>query len=329
MKTNIQKKLLIPCVFIILISSIFAAEKPLAWPETIDKKIEEILRIKKEAMHFPSMRSENGVLGRRSQALMDELGAMITDPELISKLQANEGRDIKAKIALWASDRKERPDEYARFAKYYVNEPEGDEVIAYFWRKPQGFVTDPDPFAGPERPENSVPRPGTWSPNPVDDEDQKEEFRLILEYHYFVPPTGKQFDRDYYLGQISTALQNIGNYSKSLIVWITDARLAIKAAGDSQLTEFPKGNSTAFVILTSIDSPESFSALALFWKNGLSKGIITKCFERKFGVVNTADSNPDLKEYNSWIGLAKLASLSVDEREFAKWLLSLDPPATK
>lgn len=329
MKTNIQKKVLIPGVFIILISSIFAAEKPLDWPEAVEIKIEEILKIKKEAMKVPSMRSENGVHGKRSETLIAEIGEMITEPEWIQKLKAREGNDIRAKIALWAIDRKNRPDEYNRFAKYYVNEPEGNEVIAYFRRNPQGFVSDPDPFAGPERPENSIPRPGTWSPNPVDDEDQKEEFRLILEYHYFIPPTGKQFDRDYYRGQISTALKNIGNYSKSLITWITDAKLAAKAADDSQLTEFPRGNSTAFVILTSIDSPESFSALALFWKNGLSKGIITKYFERKFGAVNTPDSNPDLKGYNSWIGLAKRASLSVDEREFAKWLLSLDPPATK
>ncbi len=318
-------------ITIILISSIFAAEKPLDWPEAAEIKIEEILKIKTEAMHFPSMRSENGVLGRRSQALMNELGAIINDPELISKIEANEGGDIKAKIALWAYDRKKRPDEYARFAKYYVNEPSRDEAADYYRRihlKSKRKYGD-DPFSPAPKDADFIPRPGTWIPNPVDDEDQKEEFRLILEYHYFIPPTGKQFDGDYYRGQISTALKNVGNYSKSLITWITDAKLAIEAVGNSQLTEFPRGNSTAIVILTSIDSPESFAALALFWKNGLCKGIITEYFERKFGIVNTPDSNPDLKAYNSWIGLAKRSLLSTDEQEFSKWLLSLEPPATK
>jgi hypothetical protein len=68
---------------------ILATEESLDWPEPVETKIGEILKIKKEAMNLPFMRSENGVLGKRCEVLIDELGKMITDPKFIQKALLN------------------------------------------------------------------------------------------------------------------------------------------------------------------------------------------------------------------------------------------------
>ena len=134
----------------ILMPSILAAEEPLDLSRPAKAKITEILKVKEEAMHFSAMRSEDGLLGKRAESLMNELGAMIVDPELIRKLQMSEGEDMNAKIGLWSVDRKNRPDEYVRFSKYYVNKPVDDELIEYFSRPL--LKQDPDPFAEPREP---------------------------------------------------------------------------------------------------------------------------------------------------------------------------------
>ncbi len=309
-----------------LIPSILTAEEPLDWPEAVDSKFEEILNTKKAAMNFPSMRSENGVLGKRIETLMGELGRMIADSALIRRIEAREGQDIKAKIALWAVDLRNRPEDYKRFAKYYVNRPIGKaNVIEYFNRNPQGVPSEPDPFAGPDMPENSVPRPGTWSPNPIDKADQCDKFRLILEYHFFMPPTGQSFDQDYYRGSISRSLKDINNIEKSLIIWITDAQLAVEAIKLSQLESFPIGNATSIVSLSDIPSAASYSTLAGLWQFQISKDVISKYFEKKFGGMMTPDSNqPDLVKYNRWKELAQRPTEIPSEQRFSSWILSLD-----
>jgi hypothetical protein len=329
MRTKIQMRLLL--FGAILFPSILTAEEPLKFQEPVAAKITEILEIKREAMKFPSMRSEHGVLGKRSETLMAEIGEMITELEWIQKLKAREGNDIRAKIALWAVDRKNRPDEYKRFAKYYVNKPEGNEVIEYFRRNPQGFVPDPDPFTGPDIPENSIPRPGTWRPTPVDDEDQKEEFRLVLEYHYFIPPTGERFDRESYRAHLAKAIRFLDNSSRSLIVFIEDGKIAIKSISGNSAPSFPQGCDHSFVSLSLIASPESFSAISDFWNFEPSKKVIINFLTLYLNEEwEWYGSYPGTKKiYDDWIDLAKKSSEKSNDQGFGKWLQFFESPVNK
>lgn len=307
----------------ILSPFILSAEELQDWPEPLESKIEEILKIKEEAMNLPFLRSDDGVLGKRAEALMSEIGEMIKDPELIQKLKKRQGDDIMAKISLWAIDRRSRPDEYKRFAEYYVNEPVGrEEVVKYFSRTINGTNFEPDPFAEPVDRENVIPRPGTWRPNPVDEEDQKDVFRLILEYSFYMPPSGRGFDNDESRGHLAAALLAIGNCEKSMVVMASDAQIAVKAEvqfGNENVKLYNSYASLGF--LTRIATKESFAALSRIGTNGLAGKRIESSFKRTWSDPALGSEHPtSWKLFEAWQDIATKDWVTPEDGSFAAWL---------
>lgn len=314
-----------------LASSILAAEEPLDLSGPVEAKITEILKVKEEAMQFSSMRSKDGVLGKRTESLMNELGEMIIDPELIRKLQMREGEDMSAKIALWSVDRKNRPDEYNRFSKYYVNKPMDDELIEYFSRPL--LKQDPDPFAEPRESSSYIPRPGTWYPNPVDEEDQVEKNRLIMEYCYFMPPTGEAFDHDIWRGQLSKALCGMAGFEKTFIVWKVDLKMTLDAPPtDAERTRGAVGNVYGSIQpFVDIASRDSLKVLAGHWddtraRKAMEWQLLQSWWPLKPQPLDESRYEEAKKRYDAWQALAREKWETPHEKSFAEWLLAQPAP---
>lgn len=324
MKTNIQIGFRIAGSF--FISFILATAESLDWPEPVEVKIGEILKIKEEAMAFPSMRSEDGIIGKRTEKLIDELGKLITEASLILQLEEREGEDIKAKIALWAVDQKKRPEEYKRFAKYYVNKPSWDEAAEYFSRVPMRQPVDP--FAVPKKPGDYVPRPGAWSPNLVDEEDQKEKFRLILEYCFFVPPTGIRFDNDLYRINMISALLALDHHEKSLVVMASDAEMALFA--ENRHGEDKKRTSNSYVplrFMARVNTDRSFVLISKIRTNGMAEEKIQIVFKDLWKDQYVVEKFQESKKsFDAWQAIAEKSREAPEQRQFAEWLRSFDPP---
>jgi hypothetical protein len=240
------------------------------------------LEIKRAAMRLPGMRSENGKLGLDVERALHELSRRLSAEEReAAKIHADS--DLRAKIAVWAIDREERKEEYDRFAKYYVNRPALEEAMDYFWRqeKKRMVAAGIDPDNPPPHIDIIMPRPGTWEPNPVDEEDRKEEFRLVLEYCFYMPPAGRRFDRDDYRPILSDALLSLPSPMRSLPVFASDAQMALSTdsvappAGpaipqdQSRRLYFRNrpGNETApLYFLCALSNHETYMVVADLWK---------------------------------------------------------------
>lgn len=299
------------------LSSIRAQEQPeMKWPEGALERIEALLTIKKEAMRIPRMRSIEGEFGRRAEAVMDQITPLVSDPDFLMSLRNIETRDIRAKIALWAVDRKRRPEEYARFARWYVNSPNPlgdkyqnpflpksnvskpkdgteplDEWTEYFYR-PHREEVRPDYL--PKREPWSY-RPRSWGkarPNPVDEGDMSEANRWIMEYCYFVPPAGLAFGTDIYRPQLAYALLKTPSSEKSLIVFLEDGKLQTFDVviiepgpyiwlwvGTSDRSG-PNDNAEAYWYLTNLPIADSFRALAILSKDQRRSEYVRESFIR-------------------------------------------------
>jgi hypothetical protein len=305
------------------LSTIHAQEQPeIKWPEGALEKIEALLAIKKEAMKTLGMRSIEGELGRRAEAVMNQIAPLVSDPGFLMALQTIETQDIRAKIALWAADRQRRPGEYARFAKWYVNCPNPlgdinrnpfelqtdvpkpndgseslDEWTEYFYRSAKKRL-DPEYLATTEP---MMFRPRIWEdakPNPMDKEDLVEANRWIMEYCYFVPPAGLAFGTDIYRAQLAYALLKTPFPEKSLIVFLEDGKLqtfdmvAVDPAprnwlwiGKSDRGGF-FNNEEAFWYLINLPNNDSFRGLALLSKEEDKLEYIRESFARVWNEEN-------------------------------------------
>ncbi|MEO5714338.1 MAG: hypothetical protein ABIT37_12700 [Luteolibacter sp.] len=212
---------LFTAVFHILTSfteSADGAPVTIPWPAGTEALIEKAITIKKEAQkQNMTMRTQGGVSGIEFAKCIDDLAVALADTKIEPKLLEAEGSDLKAKIALWAHDRKRRLDEYAQFAERYVNAPD---------LSPEGL----ERFYGRKR--EGTPYPRFLNPHPVSKENAVEANRWIIEYLYFAPPTGSEFDENpgrYVLGEALVEIRN----GKSLVFLKFDLETQIEAFPDA------------------------------------------------------------------------------------------------
>ena len=298
----------------------------LSLPKEVEQEISKIVKIKTSAMSFPSMRSVNGELGKQAEVSMDRLGAMLTDEALIQQIRAHETGDIRAKIALWAVDRKVRPEEYRRFPKFYVNKPPDDEAGEYFYRPHRKEAHNPN--APKYEPNHYIPRAGAWLPNEIDKEDRVEENRLIMEYHFFIPPTGQQFDRDWYRGFIADGLCSLNETSKSLVVMIKDAEISIASkVSNEEIPPSDRNEAAPLSVMARTATEDSFRALSEFWKNERERKTIQFIYLRLWPTHRMVGDSPDAeRKYDIWQELAKRDWVKPAEKEFATWLKTVPSP---
>jgi hypothetical protein len=313
---------------------IIAAEVPqFEIAQSQQARIERILALKTEAMKLPSMRSENGVLGKQVGALMDEIAEASTEAEMRSA-QKVATENIRAKIVLWAADRKARLAEYEHFAKEYLNRPKNDaEAMEYFYREDPYALSDP--FAGNVKPK-WPPRDGTWAPHPVSKEDAAEKNRLMMEYSYFMPPKGRMFDHNNSRANISDAIRSLGNISNSYIIFETDINILHKIykSGIENSPELPlkyQGkpmNVECIRSVVMIPDERSFKLLSITYSNPhLSQYVESHIgFYWKSIMAYLNNENEVKANHAAWIALAKQEWKEPEQQEFARLLLSIPPP---
>jgi hypothetical protein len=343
------------CVIALLFAAPYsraADPQPVPWPAGAERRINAVLALKAEAIQrhpdYWHSRSPDGEYGKKAEALMDEIAKAITDPALIARLGELEATDIKAKIALWAVDRAKRPEEYKRFAKWYVNKPPSGEAKEYFARVQMKPSDEPDPLdPNPTGPVATIdtPRPGTWRPDPVDWEDQTEANRLIIEYCYFMPPTGRNFDADLYPAHMWWALHKINSLPRSRVIFTELARLALPIYPTTKAG--PKeGKGPAYhhiFVLSHIPEPESFKALSACFAHPRAGDEVREIFANRWNETSNFLANQhrdgrnarktdeqiekDIRECREgWIALAKRPWKTEPEKAFAHFILSMPEP---
>jgi len=285
---------------------------PIAWPAGSEEIIAKAASIKKDAQRLNmTMRTQGGTAGIAFGKCMNELADVLVGTEIEPRLLDAEGLDLNAKIALWALDRKRRPEAYARIAEFHVNAPETNEALARFYRhgKP-----GPDVSPGP----GAMPR--FIHPHRVAKEDAVEANRWIFEYFYFAPPTGREFveiTARYVLGR---ALGEIGN-KKSLVLLKYDLESQIEAFPDA----LPGQGCGAMiggevVVVLAFGTPEAFKITASL----LHHAGIRKYIKGRLGnYITTPHGYITLDERRKLDDCRKLADMDwhiYAEKELASWI---------
>lgn len=308
-------------------------------PEPLSGLVSKVIEIKTEAMKLPGMRSEDGKLGRQVEGIMDQIAELASE-EIAKQAQLTQDHDIRAKIILWAQDRKKRPAEYERFAKFYMNRPASrKDAIEYFYRP---WKNAGHPFSDtPPTPESFVPRPGTWTPHPIDKEDVIEANRHVMEYCFFMPPTGRAFNFDSSRSNISEAILSLMNhdkyhliFEKDLEIWFENWKSNPSLNNDSDDRDSHGfTNQEALRAIRSLPNHSSFKQLSNYASVAPIKELIRTDFQRywELAAISSDRAEQIASNYQTWIGLAKQNWPKPEEREFALLLLSIPLPqqATK
>ncbi|MES2659262.1 MAG: hypothetical protein V4689_11645 [Verrucomicrobiota bacterium] len=298
---------------LVLILSTFApAAEILPWPTGAEALVDKAISIKQKAQkQNMTMRTKGGVAGIEFAKCIDDLAVALTDAKIEPKLLEAEGSDVKAKIALWALDRKRRADEYGRFAERHVNAPEGKETLERFYGRRVG---------------EGAPYPRFLNPQPVSKEKAVEANRWIIEYLYFAPPTGREFVEHpgrYVLGE---ALGEIRN-EKSLVFLKFDLEIQIEAFPDALPGQGGGSIGGSAVQVLDFRTVEAFKITASLIHH---PGVRTRVQE-EFSYL----SRPHYPEQYSLLKLRvddykKLADLEWQtdaEKELASWIKAIPPMA--
>lgn len=299
------------------------SSSPVAWPSGVEAKIDEAIAIKKSALKaMPTMRSPHGRAAAEFGRCMDTIAAGLAGKEeLKPALVAAEGSDLKASIALWALDRKMRPQEYNRIAAAYVDfRYDQPEALA-------GGVPAPGDPPPPEPPHNRprISRP----PLTIKEEDRKEELRWVLEYSFFAPPAGFGFDMETWGETVADGLRRIGN-EKSMQIMTTDLRMQAEFRPGEKDDQGIIGVGSGFLGVRDYRTPAAFSALASLWKYPVMCYYAKLSFKRSHstGIDSLYDSmrrDEQKADCEAWDALARREWKTDDERALAAYIRSLPP----
>lgn len=306
-------------------------DDPAIFTGALEQSIGRVLATKTKAMKLPSMRSEGGEFAKEAELELKEVAEQASKNERLTEIKKLENNDIRAKVVVWALDRAERPEIYKRFAKYYIDSPSKNEARDYFDRP---FVKAGKDIGLPkELTENRIPI--IWSPNPVDAQDRIEDYRLVMEYCFFMPPSGNGFARDYGRRQMADVLLALGSKDRSQGVFIADAGIFLSShiPWNPQDENSPKyhndlgGNSEGLLALVNIPTRTTFKALTVFQVNPLGKTLIHEIMNKALGETPERSLYESNKlRYDEWKKIAEQDWDSPEEKKFAYWLQSIAPP---
>ena len=236
MKTLLFKSLTLTLIAWMPTTAADIPRSAIKWPQDTEAVIDRAIAIKVVAeKQDVIMEPNDGAQGRAFVKCMDELALILARSNGIeANLKEDEGRDLKAKIALWSLDRKARPDEYARLEHLHVSDnPVGKaaaERKAETARAAEGRnvnnrekVSTPPGSVVPK-----VPQPLVIPLRSVSAADAVEGNRLVLEYLYFAPPCSGRTHVNF-LYALSEALCNIRS-ERSLVMLKFDLENQIEAS---------------------------------------------------------------------------------------------------
>jgi hypothetical protein len=282
------------------------------WPAGAEVLINKAIAIKEKAQkQNMTMRTKGGIAGIEFATCMDGLAAALADTKIEPKLLEAEGSDLKAKIALWALDRKRRPVVYAAFAERHVNAPEDKEALERFYGRRVG---------------QGSPYPRMLHPHPVSKEMAVEANRLIIEYLYFAPPTGSEFVEIPGRAALGAALCNIRN-EKSLVLLKSDLWTQIEAFPEALLEQSNGSIGGSAIKIFHFRTVEAFKITASL----LHHPVVRKRLQEEFAYL----SGPHYSEQYSMLkqridDYKKLANQEWQtdaEKELASWIKAIPPIA--
>lgn len=295
--------------FFVLTSATRSEEaKPIVWPSGVEVKIDEAIVIKKEAFKKNSaMRDPGGPSAAAFAKCLDDIATSLASERLETELRKYEGSDLKAKIALWALDRKQHPDEYTRIAQGYVDKPVPRRET-------------------PDGPVIRKPSPRILRPRTVQPSDLNEEHRLVLEHAYFAPPSGKAFDdNDGARGMVADALRLIGD-PRSVIVLREDLAMQMQAWPPDRAGRIVNNGAASIPALWRYRSAESFPVLAHYWDAPPIRARIQDAFTVEFRKTYQPELYADQKEVcDTWQTLADRDWTTESEKAFAAYIKALPP----
>lgn len=326
MKNQIVRSLIAMAAIFWVSHTSSEAKDTLVLPDDLNQMISDAMKIKRDAMEFPAMRSQEGILGDKFSKIIDAIGSYPMDAEFVGNSEKLKDSDISAKIIFWALDRKKRRNEYDRFEKFYVNQPTTNEdKIDHFLRSyPEIEKTD-------EAMRNAL-LIRFIDANPVTASDAVEVNRSILEYFYFSPPTGKAFHNDIWRGNLNQALYKLGDFDKSFIVWEVDLQTTLNAPPThAERTRGATGNVYgAIQPFVDITSQNSLKVLASHWDGEraqkATKWLFQNCWEERQSRFDEVTYIEAKKHYDAWMTLAREDWKTPGEKAFAEWLKQQAPP---
>lgn len=278
------------------------------------------------SFEYEKMLEEIGRLGKQSENIVIKIGekTSIFDRRQIDTLAL---RYFDFKVIQWAMDFKDRREEYERFANYYVDKPSFEEAPGYFFR-PYKNEKRANPHVVLKEPRNYVPRIGTWTPNAVDLQDRTEANRLILEYHFFIPPSGRAFENDFYRSNLTDALLSLEDIQNSIIVFEKDLEIIVNLQENEGMGEIfakwkPAGSAVNFLFRT--PSLPSYRVLAKYFNNS----VVQDHFDH---LASFWSDNPKAKDdqvhriFREWQLLTEHKWDTPEEIALAKWLKSIPAP---
>lgn len=307
----------------------FAAEVPpskVDWPLGAEAVIDRAISIKVEAQKKSMLMLERGwTPGHSFAKAMDELVVVLdTTPEIGAILEKEEGNDLKAKIALWALDRRARSEEYARIEHIHItNNPVGEaaekrRIEALPRPKAPLFNV---PFAdAPKTPPRFTPPPE------VAEDDAVERNRLMMEYFYFAPPRGPGrwncgFSRD----RFGEALGKIRN-EKSLVMLKFDLETQTRAFPDIK----PRDPGAGYIggevrEVLGFGTVKAFRIAASLANHPVIRAHLDLHMQAYQGWIYEADHARKKEELDSMKGLAELEWQTDEEKELAGWIKAIPP----
>lgn len=290
---------------------------PVAWPPGVEAKIDEAVFLQKETMKKKSnLRLPDDSAKEGFGRCMDAIAIAVAGKGLEFSLQKAEGTDLKAKIALWALDRKQRPEVYQRILETYTG------------HNPSGAGRVPN-SSGLPLPSASQPlRPRITSPPSVKPEDRTADMRLVLEYSYFAPPAPIGFGNDYWRSNLADALRRIGD-DKSLGLLVADLRTQVELRPDEPGTRANIGVGEGLEAVCSYRNEQAFRGLAELWSSPAMRGLIQKrmLWIRHPSSPGTfyGDAQEPKKDADAWEALAQKEWQTDNEKALAAFLKTLPP----
>ncbi len=163
-----------------------------------------------------------------------------------------------------------------------------------------------------------------------------EKNRFMMEYTYFMPPTGKMFDHNNSRPNISDAIRSLGETSKSYVVFEADLIFFLECYKNgidtnSQLPLMYQGTPMNGECIRSIFMIPNESSLELL---SMIHSIphLSKYVEGHIGfywksIMPYLNNENEVREnHAAWIALAKQEWKEPEQQEFARVLLSIPAP---
>lgn len=297
--------------FLLAIASVASGAEPM--PAKIKSQIDQALELRnKQYIQHYNPDQQTGKAFDDFELLILEIGKSPDLEKIEGGLPSREGVNLETKIALWAVDKKRRPELYKRVLDQYLNDHLSPPPSDPFAPKSDQEVKAPEPV-------EVIGAKGLEAPK-ISPADLKEELRLPLEYAYFIPPKQRPFSASGRKKHIAGALAQIGS-NKSIILLRTNVILADDVARLPDDQWRAERDDSEIPALIDFGTAAAFDCLADVWQKDGNRDKIKSAFTTLFqGDTIGAGHDRRMKLQTDWRVLSQSSYEGAARRNFANWL---------